>query len=146
MRICTFFVAFAVMASPIPVAAQQNRAGTRTLIISDRAIAAGVAATPPAPAPPGGDSLKNGTIIGAVVGGIAFGGFVSWLCNMLQEPSDPSCVGPSLLYAGVGAGIGAGAGAGIDALMSASAPSALRRDNRPGAWSRLTVGPHPVVR
>lgn len=92
------------------------------------------------------DSLKNGTLIGAIIGGIAFGGFVSWLCNALQEPSDPSCLGPSLIYTGVGAGLGAAAGAGIDALMAAADPSGLRRDRRPGFGARLTVWPHPVVR
>lgn len=137
MRICTFVAALAVMASPVPVAAQQNAAAASKLIISDRAIAAGIAATPP-----GDDSVKNGALIGAVVGGVALGGFVSWLCNMLQEPSDPSCVPASLLYAGVGAGIGAAAGAGIDALASASAPSGLRRDRRPGFAARVKVWPH----
>lgn len=141
MRICTFVVALAVMASATPGAAQQNAAATPKLIISDRAIAAGIAATPPAP-PPGDDSLKNGALIGAVIGGVALGGFVSWLCNMLQEPSDPSCVPASLLYAGVGAGLGAAGGAGIDALFSASAPSALRRDRRPGFAARVRIWPH----
>ena len=90
------------------------------LIISERAIAAGMASAPAmAPAAqPNDDSIKNGTVIGAIVGAIALGGFVGWLCNMLQEPSDPSCLPPSLLYTGVGAGIGAAAGAGIDALMA----------------------------
>ena len=137
MRICTLVATLAVMASAIPVAAQQN---APKLIISDRAIAGGVAATPPAQ-PPGDDSLKNGALIGAVIGGVALGGFVSWLCNMLQEPSDPSCLGGSLLYAGVGAGIGAAAGAGIDALASTSAPSGLRRERRPGFAARVTVWP-----
>src|SRR5687768_17545001 len=123
MRIRTVFVVVTLTVSPLPLAAQQNAAEAPKLIISDRAIAEGIAATPPAPAQPGDDSVKNGALIGAVIGGIAFGGFVSWLCNMLQEPSDPSCVGPSLLYTGVGAGIGAAAGAGIDALASTSTPS-----------------------
>ena len=134
-------MAFAMMASAIPVAAQQNAAAAPKLIISDGAIAAGIAATPPAP-PPGDDSLKNGALIGAVIGGVALGGFVNWVCNMLREPSDPSCLGGSLLYAGVGAGIGAAAGAGIDALASASGPSGLRRDRRPGFAARVKVWPH----
>ena len=61
--------------------------------------------------------MKNGALIGAIIGGIALGGFVGWLCNMLQEPSDPSCLPASLLYTGVGVGIGAAAGAGVDALF-----------------------------
>ncbi len=97
----------------------------------------------PGNAPSERDSVKNGAVIGAVIGAIAFGGFVGWLCNMLQEPSDPSCLGPSLMYTGVGAGIGAAAGAGIDAL-AVSAPSGRRGGRRLGA--SLTVWPHPVVR
>jgi len=145
MRICTYLVAIAVIASPIPVSAQENPTGAPKLIISERAIADALAAEQPAMRERR-DSVKNGALIGAVIGGIALGGFVGWLCNALQEPSDPSCVGPSLLYAGVGAGIGAAAGAGIDALASASAPTGLRRDRRPGFMSRLTVWPHPVIR
>lgn len=146
MRIYSVIVAFCLILSPIGASAQPNSNETSSrLIISERAIADALKAEQPAMRERR-DSVKNGALIGAVIGGIAFGGFVAWLCNQLQEPSDPSCVGPSLLYTGVGAGIGAGAGAGIDALMSASAPSALRRDNRPGSWIRLTVWPHPVVR
>lgn len=92
------------------------------------------------------DSVKNGALIGAVVGAIALGGFVGWLCNMLQEPSDPSCVPPSLLYTGVGAGIGAAAGAGIDALVSASAPSGPRRETGAAFGTRVTIWPPPVIR
>ena len=143
MRICAYLVALTVVASPIPVAAQQNVAGAPKLIISERAIADALAAEQPVMRERR-DSITNGALIGAVIGGIALGGFVSWICNQLQEPSDPSCVGPSLLYAGVGAGIGAAAGAGIDAMASASAPSGLRGGRRLGA--RLTVWPHPVIR
>lgn len=86
------------------------------LIISDRAIAVGMAMHPPAPPQQSRDSLKNGAIIGGVVGGIAMGGFVGWLCHMLKEPGDPSCW-KSVGYAGaLGAAIGAAGGAGIDAL------------------------------
>jgi hypothetical protein len=145
MRICTYVVAMTVMASPIPVAAQQSPAASPKLIISERAIVDALAAEQPAMRERR-DSVKNGALIGAVIGGIALGGFVSWLCNALQEPSDPSCLGGSLLYAGVGAGIGAAAGAGIDALFSASAPSGLRRDRRLGVGARLTVWSHPVIR
>ena len=57
---------------------------------------------------------------GAIAGAAVFGGFVTFLCNALQEPSDPSCLGSSLLGIGMGAGIGAAAGAGIDALAQRS--------------------------
>jgi hypothetical protein len=67
------------------------------------------------------DSLKNGALIGAIIGGIAMGGFVGWLCNALQEPGNPSCLGGTLIWTGIGAGAGAAAGAGIDALFMRSA-------------------------
>jgi hypothetical protein len=60
-------------------------------------------------------------VIGAIIGAAALGGFVGFLCNALQEPSDPSCVPGTLLYTGIGAGIGAAGGAGIDALFMRSA-------------------------
>jgi len=111
MRICCMLVLILSFATP-SLAQQRSK-----LIISDRAIAMGMAAHPPSPAMQSPrDSLKNGAIIGAVVGGVAMGGFVGWLCHMLKEPGDPSCW-KSVGYAGaLGAGIGAAGGAGIDAL------------------------------
>ena len=128
MRTCSAIIAIYLVLSPIAASAQHNsdKAPTR-LIISERAIAAGIAATAPPAPPPGRDSLKNGAIIGAIVGAAVFGGYVTFLCNMLQEPSGPSCLGSSLLAIGIGAGIGAAGGAGIDAL-AASAPSRQWRD------------------
>jgi hypothetical protein len=64
------------------------------------------------------DSLKNGTIIGAVVGAIALGAFGAVLCNALQEPEDPSCLPDTLRIAALGAAIGAGAGLAIDAALT----------------------------
>jgi fermentation-respiration switch protein FrsA (DUF1100 family) len=66
------------------------------------------------------DSLKNGTIIGAVIGAVAMGAGVGALCRALQEPSDPSCWGSGLMGAAIGAGIGALGGLGIDALLARS--------------------------
>ena len=143
MRTYSVIIAFCLALSPIGASAQQSSNTTANrLIISEKAVADALAAEQPAMRGPR-DSVKNGAVIGAVVGAIALGGFVGWLCNMLQEPSDPSCVGPSLLYTGVGAGIGAAAGAGIDAL-AASAPSGRRGGRRLGA--SLAVWPHPVIR
>ena len=69
-------------------------------------------------APPGGDSLRNGATIGAVVGGVGLGGFVGWLCYMLDETEGSGdCVKAGLLYAGIGAAGGAALGAGVDALF-----------------------------
>ena len=66
------------------------------------------------------DSLVNGIVIGAVIGGAALGGFGALICNVLKEPGDPSCWGGVLAVGAIGAGIGAGAGAGIDALLARS--------------------------
>jgi hypothetical protein len=129
MRICPVVLAFCLGLAPVPVLAQQNATHTAEpprLIISEKAVADALAAEQPS-IRDDRDSLKNGALIGAIVGGAALGGFVGWLCNMLQEPSDPSCLPPSLLYTGVGAGIGAAAGVGIDALFMrvAFAPAAI---------------------
>jgi hypothetical protein len=130
MRIWTVILACCLVFSPIAASAQHNfeSATAPRLIISEKAVADALAAEQPA-IPEQRDSVGNGALIGAIIGGLALGGFVSWLCNALQEPSDPSCLGPTLLYTGVGAGIGAGAGAGIDALLirSTIAVPPLRR-------------------
>jgi hypothetical protein len=64
------------------------------------------------------DSLKNGIIIGAIVGAVALGAFGAVLCNALQEPADPSCLPDTLRIAAVGAAIGAGAGLALDAALT----------------------------
>ena len=119
MRICTVILAFCLVFSPVPVMAQHNSAAAASprLIISEKAVADVLAAEQPR-LREDRDSLKNGAAIGAVIGAIALGGFVGWLCNALQEPSDPSCVPGTLVYTGIGAGIGAVAGLGIDALFA----------------------------
>jgi hypothetical protein len=116
MRVTACFAIILVLALPLSAAAQSD-APARKLIMSERAIAAAVAAHPPAQPPPARDSLKNGAIIGAIAGAVVFGGFVTFLCNALQEPSDPSCLGSSLVAIAIGAGGGAAAGAGVDALF-----------------------------
>ena len=72
------------------------------------------------PAQPGRsrDSLKNGTIIGAVVGAVALGTFVAVLCNAQQEPGGPSCLSDTLRIAALGAAIGGGAGLAVDAALT----------------------------
>jgi hypothetical protein len=64
------------------------------------------------------DSLKNGVIIGAVVGAVAAGVFGAVLCNALQEPGDPSCLTGTLRIAAFGAAVGAGGGLAVDAALS----------------------------
>jgi hypothetical protein len=69
---------------------------------------------------PGGsrDSLKNGTIIGAIVGAVALGGFGAVVCKVQQEPGGPSCLTDTLRVAAIGAAIGAGAGLAVDAART----------------------------
>lgn len=103
-----------------PALAAQPDGETRhpgRLIISDRAVAGGLTVKQP-PAREHRDSILNGTLIGAAIGGAVMGGFVTFLCNALQEPSDPSCLGSALMATGIGAGAGAAAGAGIDAMLT----------------------------
>jgi len=64
------------------------------------------------------DSLKNGAVVGAVVGAIALGGFGAVICKALREPSDPGCLAGTLRIAAVGAAIGAGAGIAVDAALT----------------------------
>ena len=133
MKTFTAIVACCLIFSPLTAWAQNNgaTAAPPRLIISERAFADALAMEQP-PIRERRDSVRNGAVIGAVISAVALGGFVGWLCNMLQEPGDPSCLPPSLLYTGVGAGIGAAAGAGVDALFARStfAPSPLRRTPR----------------
>src|SRR5688572_24518687 len=140
MRICTVIVMLSVVFSPIAASAQHHitSAAPPRLIISEKAVADALAMEQPVMRERR-DSVKNGAVIGAIIGAIALGGFVGWLCNTLQEPSDPSCVPGTLLYTGIGAGIGAAGGAGIDALFMRSAPgSAIPPGARPPAprWVR----------
>ena len=70
--------------------------------------------------PPGGsrDSLKNGAIIGAIIGALALGGFGAVVCKVQQEPRGPSCLTDTLRVAAIGAAIGAGAGLAVDAART----------------------------
>ena len=119
MRTCTLITVFCLVFSPVAASAQHNNSMELPprLIISEKAVADALVAEQPQPRDDR-DSVWNGALIGAIVGAAAFGGFVTFLCNALQEPSDPSCLGSSLMGIGIGAGAGALGGAGIDALMS----------------------------
>ena len=140
MRTCTVITAFCLVLLPVAATAQHNSStgAPPRLLISETAVADALAAEQPA-LRDDRDSLKNGALIGAIIGGAALGGFVTFLCNALQEPSDPSCLPPSLLYTGIGAGIGAAAGAGIDALFARSALAPVTRSAFPQA-PRAAIG------
>ena len=64
------------------------------------------------------DSLRNGAIIGTVIGVAAFGAFAATLCNAYQEEGGASCVPDTLRFAAIGGAIGAGTGLVIDATRS----------------------------
>jgi hypothetical protein len=92
-----------------------------------------LSATRAARAQPGGDSLKNGAIIGAVLGGAAAAGFVGYLCSIFGTEDD-NCFGGTLVWAGIGAAGGAAVGAGVDALFERPVLARHGKINRaPGA-------------
>jgi hypothetical protein len=109
MRLCCIVVL--LVASSTPAVAQER------LIISDRAIAMALEKHPPAPAIQSRDSVKNGAILGAVIGAVALAAPGAWICHMLREPGDPPCWKGVLTVGAIGAGVGAAAGAGVDALF-----------------------------
>lgn len=89
--------------------------------------------------PPGGDSLKNGAIAGAITGGIAMGGFVGLLCFAMDDsPGSGDCVAATALYAGIGAAGGAAIGAGVDALFD-RAPRARATTIPKGPTARVRL-------
>jgi hypothetical protein len=81
---------------------------------------------PVAPAAGKRDSLKNGAVIGALVGAAALGGFGLYLCHALDDTGDPDCFPTVLGIAAIGAGIGLSAGVAIDVLLARQAGTAFR--------------------
>ena len=82
---------------------------------------------------PGGDSLKNGAITGAVIGAVGWGGFVYWLCNALDDTGgDANCAGPALVWAGIAGAAGAAVGAGVDAMFDGRPRRGPTGKNQPG--------------
>jgi hypothetical protein len=65
-----------------------------------------------------GDSLRNGAIIGTVIGAAAFGAFAAALCNAYREQGGPSCLSDTLRFGAIGGAVGAGAGLAIDAARN----------------------------
>jgi hypothetical protein len=82
----------------------------------------------PPPQRVGWDSLRNGAIVGAVIGAVAFGAIAATLCHAYQEEGGPSCVSDTLRFAAVGGAVGTGAGLAVDAARS-----------HRGATVRLTI-------
>jgi hypothetical protein len=84
------------------------------------------------------DSLKNGAVIGALVGAATLGGFGLFLCHALDDTGDPNCFPGLLPAAALGAGIGAGAGIAIDALLVRQ--PALFPSRPPAVAVRVRIG------
>lgn len=64
------------------------------------------------------DSLRNGAVIGAVIGAVAFGAFAAVLCHAYQEEGGASCVPDTLRFAAIGGAVGLGAGLAVDLARS----------------------------
>jgi hypothetical protein len=73
------------------------------------------------------DSLKNGAVIGAVLGGLGAALFGTYLCHAVGEEGDPPCWRGILVIGALGAGAGAAAGAGVDAMLFRSGPRLVVR-------------------
>jgi hypothetical protein len=66
------------------------------------------------------DSLRNGALIGAVIGAAALGAFAATLCHVHRERDGASCVPDTIRFAAIGGAIGLGAGIVIDGARSSS--------------------------
>ena len=102
-----------------------------------------VSATRVALAPPGGDSLANGALIGGLIAGAASAVVLGYFCHVFNETGDPICVKQVAWRAAVVAAGGALLGAGIDAMMDRqqfrppSRPDKLRRGAIAGPSVRM---------
>jgi hypothetical protein len=72
------------------------------------------------------DTLKNGAIIGAVVGAVGLGAVGAFICNLYQEEGGASCLPDTLRGAAIGAAIGTGAGVAVDAALTRRAGVTVR--------------------
>ena len=101
--------------APVPLIVQASRLAAEAVPAAPARLSTAAAR---GAQPPGGDSLRNGAITGAVIGGVALGGFVGYLCYMLDETEGHGdCVKAALLWGGIGAAGGAALGVGVDALF-----------------------------
>lgn len=66
------------------------------------------------------DSVRNGAVIGAVIGAAALGAVAATLCHQYRETGGPSCVPDVIRFAAIGGAIGLGAGIAIDVARSSS--------------------------
>lgn len=80
-------------------------------------------AAPPRSTP---DTLKNGLIIGALVGAVTLAAVGGLICHLEQEPGAGNCLSDTLRVAAIGAGIGAGVGLTVDAALTRQAGIRVR--------------------
>ena len=66
------------------------------------------------------DALRNGAVIGAVIGAAALGAFGATLCHQYRERGGASCVPDAIRFAAIGGAIGLGAGIAIDVARDSS--------------------------
>lgn len=117
--------AFAQPFSPDPALGRLERAVRATAPALAEATAAGPRDWRQASGPRR-DSVKNGAIIGAVIGGVGLGIFMTYVCHALVDSDPPECWKVGLVGGVAGAGIGGLAGAGIDALFQTRRSVAFR--------------------
>lgn len=75
------------------------------------------------------DSLRNGGIVGAIVGALTLGAVGALICKLYQEEGGASCWPDTLRGALFGAAIGTGVGLAVDAVL----PRHAATFPRPGA-------------
>jgi len=75
---------------------------------------------------PSRDSLKNGAVIGAVIGAAGAGVLVGLYCHRYQEDNGPSCRSDVLRGIAAGAALGTGAGLALDAAFDTHEGLAIR--------------------
>jgi hypothetical protein len=118
MKICCLVT---ILGMSVPAYAQAPIAGDASrprLIISERAIAAALAAAPPAQSRQSRDSVANGALIGGLLAGVGMAGTGLYVCSALKEPGDPSCWPGVLTVGAISFVVGAAVGAGLDALFT----------------------------
>ena len=97
-----------------PVSAQQATPAAPSLFLPADGV---VGSAQPAPRSSTRDSLKNGGIVGAIVGAVTFGAVAAVICNLYQEEGGPSCLGDTRRGVLIGAAIGTGVGVAVDAVL-----------------------------
>jgi predicted lipid-binding transport protein (Tim44 family) len=97
-----------------PVSAQQTTRTAPSLFVPADGI---VGSAQPALRASTRDSLKNGGIVGAIVGALAVGTVGAVICKLYQEEGGASCLGDTLRGALIGAAIGTGVGVAVDAVL-----------------------------